>query len=158
MRDLRVPGIDQNWEKGLFSMNHQSNGNSAKLLIELTSQLRALDLELKSGETPNGQQLREFRQALDHVRMTAWTANELMDARQAQRNPEAILSFLTSERLRRFTQMVKDLCADIDAHGLTWETQGMQGLSESLDVLRHRLENLSGRGQVEPARNPELKP
>jgi hypothetical protein len=137
-------------------MNHQSNGNSAKL-VELTSQLRALDLELKSGESPQGPLLREFRQALDHVRMTAWTTNELMDARQAQRNPEALLSFLTSERLRRFTQMVKELCADVDAHGLTWETQGIQGLSESLDVLRDRLERLSRRGQAEPARNPRLK-
>src|SRR5262245_52478588 len=103
------------WEEGPgFKMMDQSLQSFSAKLIELTSELRALDLELKSGETPEAPLLREFRQALDHVRMTAWTTNELMDARQARKDPQTVLSFLTSERLRRFTQMVKDLCNDID--------------------------------------------
>ena len=120
-----------------------STSFSAKL-IELTSELRALDRHLKSGQTPEGPLLREFRQALDHVRMTAWTTNELMDARHARKDPEAVLSFLTAERLRRFNQMVKDLCGDIEKDGLTWQTHAIQSLSESANLLQDRLEKLGG--------------
>jgi hypothetical protein len=37
--------------------------------------------------------------------MTAGTVNELLNARQTQKNPEAELSFLTAERLRRFSRI-----------------------------------------------------
>ncbi len=125
-------------------MTDVSSGSSSAKLIELTSELRALDRSLQSGQTPEGPLLREFRQALDHVRMTAWTTNELMDARHARKNPQAVLSFLTAERLRRFSQMVKDLCGDLDADGLNWQTHGIQGLSDSVKVLQDRLEKLAG--------------
>jgi hypothetical protein len=117
---------------------------SAKLIV-LTRELRALDLELKSGLIPEGPLLREFRQALDHVRMTAWTTNELMDARQARKDPQTVLSFLTAERLRRFTQMVKDLCTDVETQGLTWQTQGIKGVSDSVSLLQEKLGRLVGR-------------
>src|SRR5260370_27889688 len=99
-------------------MTDVSSGSSSAKLIELTSELRALDRSLQSGQTPEGPLLREFRQALDHVRMTAWTTNELMDARHARKNPQAVLSFLTAERLRRFSQSGKDLSGDMDPHGV----------------------------------------
>lgn len=138
-------------------MKDQSLQSFSAKLIELTSELRVLDLELKSGETPEGPLLREFRQALDHVRMTAWTANELMDARHARKDPKTVLSFLTAERLRRFTQMVKDLSTDIEVQGLTWQTQGIQSLSDSLHLLQQRLGRLSGRQTAEPSASQERK-
>jgi len=111
-------------------------------LVALTAELRALDLDLKSGLTPQGPLLREFRQALDSARMTAWTVNELMDARDLKKDPHTVLSFLTAERLRRFAQMVKDLSSDIDKDGITWQTRGIQNLAESVRLLQSRLEKL----------------
>jgi hypothetical protein len=113
-------------------------------LAKLTSELRALDLDLKSGVTPEAPLLREFRQALDGVRMTAWTVNELIDARELKKDPHTVLSFLTAERLRRFAQMVKDLSGDIDADGITWQTRGIQTLADSVKVLQSGLEKLVG--------------
>src|SRR5262249_13020289 len=101
----------------------------------------------KSGQTPDRPLLREFRQALDHVRMTAWTANELMDARQAKRDPQTVLSFVTAERLRRFSQMVKDLCVDLDTNGATGQIHGIQSLAESVRILQDRLEKLAKQRQ-----------
>src|SRR5262245_27687666 len=95
-------------------------------LAQLTLELRALDSDLRSEQSPTGPELREFRQALDSTRTAAWTVNELMDARHAGRDPRTVLSFLTAERLRRFSRMVKDLCADIDQEGTTWQSQGVQ--------------------------------
>jgi hypothetical protein len=111
-------------------------------LIHLTLELRALDADLKSEQMSHGSQLREFRQALDNVRTTAWTVNELMDARTAGKDQRIVLSFLTAERLRRFSQMVKDLCQDIDHEGTTWQAQGVQDLSDSLGKLQDKLGEL----------------
>ncbi len=111
---------------------------SAKLR-NLTTELRLLDRSLKSNPPLNGTVLREFRQALDNVRMTAWTVNELLNARQSSKNPQAVVSFLTAERLRRFGQMVKDLSGDLEQAGTTWPTQGLKDLEKSIALLRERL-------------------
>lgn len=124
-------------------MSDRSTTSFSAKLIELTSELRTLDRHLKSGETPDGPLLREFRQALDNVRMTAWTTNELMDARHARRDPETVLSFLAAERLRRFSQMVRDLCVDLDNNGASGQTHGIRTLAESVRILQDRLEKLT---------------
>jgi len=120
-------------------------------LINLTLELRALDADLKSQQMSHGPQLREFRQALDNVRTTAWTVNELMDARTAGKDPRVVLSFLTAERLRRFSQMVKDLCRDIDYEGTTWHAQGVQDLADSLGLLQDKLGELVRRRLADAA-------
>jgi len=126
-------------------MSEISSTSSSAKLIELTSELRALDRHLKSGEAPDAPLLREFRQALDNVRMTAWTANELMDARHVRRDPSAVLSFLTAERLRRFSQMVKDLSGDLDASHAPVPIHGIETLAESVRTLQNRLDKLAKR-------------
>ncbi|HEY6305874.1 MAG TPA: hypothetical protein VI488_05355 [Candidatus Angelobacter sp.] len=101
-----------------------------------------LDRDLKANPSPSGTALREFRQTLDNIRMTAWTVSELLNARQTKKNPEAVLSFLTAERLRRFSQMVQDLCVDLERDGDSWPTQGVKTLEASLTLLRERLRKL----------------
>jgi hypothetical protein len=114
---------------------------SAKLR-NLTAELRSLDRELKASSSPTGTALREFRQTLDNVRMTAWTVSELLNARQTKKDPQAVISFLTAERLRRFSQMVQDLCGDLEHDGSSWPTQGVRTLEASLTLLRERLRKL----------------
>ncbi len=108
-------------------------------LRSLTSRLRTLDRDLKSNPPLGGTALREFRQALDNIRMTAWTVNELLNARQSQKNPQAVISFLIGERLRRVRQMVNDLCGDLEHSGLNWPVQEVRSVQESLNLLRERL-------------------
>jgi hypothetical protein len=114
-------------------------------LRSLTSELRVLDRDLKAAVSPNGNALREFRQTLDNIRMTAWTVSELLNARQTQKNPEAVISFLTAERLRRFSQMVRDLCGDLEHDGNLWPAQGVKALEDSVTLLRERLRKVSSR-------------
>jgi len=66
-----------------------------------------------------------------------------MDARQAKREPETVLSFLTAERFRRFGQMVKDLCLDLDTNGVPVNIHGIQALAGSVRTLQDRLERLT---------------
>jgi len=119
-----------------------SPGSLSTRLRRLTDELRMLDRELKSAPPPDASLLLEFRQMLDSTRMTAWTVGELIDARELQKDPGAMLSFLIAERLRRFGQMTKDLIADLEQHGITGQTHGVQGLFEYVNLLQERLSKL----------------
>jgi hypothetical protein len=112
-------------------------------LSDLTAELRLLDQDLKSNPSLNRNELREFRQTLDSVRMTAWTVQELFNARQTQKDPQAVISFLTGERLRRFSQMVRDLCNDLDSNS-AWPARDLSDLQAALSALRERLDRLHG--------------
>jgi hypothetical protein len=74
--------------------------------------------------------------------MTTWTANELLNARQIQKDPQMVTSFLAVERLRRFSQIVNDPCSDLERGDLNWPIEGVQGVRESLKLLRKRLGQL----------------
>jgi hypothetical protein len=116
-----------------------SKGALSERLRKLSDELRGCELELKAGSTPESTLLQEFRQVLDNARMTAWTVSELVNAAESQKDPATVLSFIAAERLRRSTQMLKDLCADIDEQGVTWQTSGVQGLFETVSVLQLQL-------------------
>ncbi len=91
---------------------------------------------------PDGPALREFRRALDNVRMTAWTLDELLNARQTRKDPQLVISFLTTERLRRFSQMVNDLCSDLEHDGLNWPAHGLHRMVLE-DLVLAKLETIN---------------
>lgn len=106
-------------------------------LRSLTSELRTLENELKSKEiTADKTALQEFRQAIDDSRLTAWKVSELMNTRET---PESLLSFIASERMRRLSSMIRDLCADMDKKAFTWQSSGVQALSDAVLELQSRI-------------------
>ncbi len=108
----------------------------------VTSQLVELDNELKSGQFNDVELIRAFRDALDRSRTTAWTISELLTVRQINTNPDAALPFLLSERIRRFTQMTKELCADLDSGKSAY---GVGALSDALQSLQVKLRQLTNK-------------
>ena len=90
------------------------------------------------GSQLDGPGLREFRLALDNVRMTAWTVSELHNAREIHKSPQVVISFLTAERLRRFSQMARDLCQDLERESGSWSAQAVNDLKNSFHLLRER--------------------
>jgi hypothetical protein len=122
-------------------------GSLSARLLNLTSELRALDTDLKSQPTLDSGLLQEFRQVLDNARMTAWTVHELLNARATGQDRETVLSFLAAERLRRIRQMIEDLCFDIDQHGITWQTSRIQGLFGAMNLVQDRLSALTSQHQ-----------
>jgi hypothetical protein len=117
-------------------------------LRDLAAQLCSLDQDLKSNPFLDEFALHEFRWALDNVRMTAWTVSELLNARRSRKNPQAAFSFLTGERLRRFSQMVRNLSDDFEQSGTSWPAEAMRDLANSFVLLRERL---GAAGESEPA-------
>ncbi len=123
-------------------MTEASSGPLAERLRRLTAELRSLELDLKSGQIPDKVQLQEFRNMLDNSRLTAWTVSELLNARERQENLDKVLSFVVAERLRRATQMLNELAADIEREGLTWQTHGVQNLFEAVKLVQVHLMEL----------------
>lgn len=120
-------------------MTDGSSGPLSERLRLISAELRSLEVELKSGEMPEVTQLQVFRHVLDNARLTAWTVSELLNARERQQDPEKVLSFVAAERLRRSTQMLKDLSIDIEEEGVTWQTSGVQALFETVKQLQVHL-------------------
>jgi hypothetical protein len=83
--------------------------------------------------------LNDLRHVVDNVRLTAWSVSELVNAAHINKNPDTVMAFLSAERLRRFDQLVKNLCGDIERGLITMQTTGMQSLSESVNSLQERL-------------------
>jgi hypothetical protein len=111
-------------------------------LREMTLEFQSMETELQNANDLELRALQEFRQSLDDLRMTAWTISELINARAAEKNPEAVLSFVASERLRRFGQMTRDLSNDIEENDFSWATSGIQPLFDSLNLLQARLSKM----------------
>jgi len=108
-------------------------------LRQFSSELRLLEKRLQTSPAPDAVALHEFRQAVDNVRLTAWSVSELINAQYTRKNPDAVLSFLAAERLRRFDQMVKNLCADIERRVISFQTNGMESLLGSVETLHNLL-------------------
>ncbi|MCU1254810.1 MAG: hypothetical protein JWM83_1109 [Candidatus Angelobacter sp.] len=111
-------------------------------LQAISSELREIDVALKSGAAPDLLLLQDFRHVLDNARLTAWTVTELLNVVESQKDPAHVLSFIAAERLRRSNQMLKDLCTDIDHHGVTWQTHGIQALFDTVNSLQAQLRKL----------------
>jgi hypothetical protein len=112
----------------------------ASKLRSLTAELRVLGHELKSGAISDAAALQDFRNALDEIRMTSWTASELHNAQAGRK--ELLASFLAAERIRRFAQMIRDLSMDLEHEDVTWESGGIQTLFDSVTLLQSRLDRL----------------
>jgi hypothetical protein len=104
-----------------------------------SAELKRLEQRIKSEPPPDPASLNEFRHRVDNVRLTAWSASELINAERTKTNPDTVLAFLSAERLRRFEQLVKSLCGDIERGLITVRTDGMQALCESVNDLQQRL-------------------
>lgn len=111
-------------------------------LRAISSELREIDLALKSGATPDLLLLQEFRHVLDNARLTAWTVSELLNVVESKKDPANVLSFVAAERLRRSNQMLKDLNTDIDHRCITWQTNGIQSLFDTVNSLQVQLRKL----------------
>src|SRR5258708_25290335 len=86
--------------------------------------------------------LREFRDAVDYVRKTAWAAEEWQERQLQKRDPQTVLPLITAERIRRATQLSDAISDDLAAHEVSSETTGMAELFRSLGRLHQNLSDL----------------
>lgn len=124
-------------------MNAPSQDLSAEIKL-FSAELKRLEQCLKSEPNPDPAALNDLRHAVDNVRLTAWSVSELINAERIKKKPDTVLAFLSAERLRRFDQLVRNLCGDIQRGLITVRMEGIQSLCQSVDDLQQRLAGAIG--------------
>jgi hypothetical protein len=123
-----------------------SHSDISAQLRDAAYQLRELEKKLVGGNsTSDVQALRDFREALDVVRMKAWIMSELLNAEEIKTNPTIGLTFLASERIRSMIRLAKDLSIDIDNPKVSVNEHTLCGLSDALASLQMQLEEIRRR-------------
>jgi hypothetical protein len=110
-------------------------------LKKISAELARIEQAIKSGGV-EPTILREFRDAVDYVRKTAWAVQEWQERQLQQHDPQTVLPLLIIERIRRATQLNNSIMADLAAHGVTRETIGMDDYFQTVETLHQRVADL----------------
>ena len=117
----------------------EAKGPSISVRLQAaTTELHELEQLIRVGDF-DGHLLRDFRGAVDNVRTTAWAVQQWIPIREQGGDAYAVLPLLSAERVRRTTQLVKDLLIDLENVEVGIETQGLKDLFEAMDSLYPRL-------------------
>jgi len=120
--------------------------NLATRLQNLSGELRQLEKELR--ELPAEADpvvIRDFRDALDNLRLTAWSLQLWLEEKRAGHDTLFLMRQLAAERIRRTIQLSTNLVTDMDAGGVTLESGGVNDLYRAAQGLFERLKKLFGK-------------
>lgn len=110
-------------------------------LRRTSSELVKIEQEIKAGGI-EPRVLEEFRDAVDYVRKTAWAVQEWQERQMKKHDPQTVLPLITSERIRRATQLSIAITTDLETHEVTRETAGMTEFFAAVESLYPRVANL----------------
>ncbi|HXN25178.1 MAG TPA: hypothetical protein VOA41_20785 [Candidatus Dormibacteraeota bacterium] len=113
----------------------------ATRLLAVTNELRELEQLIQVADL-DSRVLRDFRGAVDNVRTTAWATQQWIERRERGSDPYGVLPGLSAERVRRTTELAKDLVLDLQSVEVSIETEGLRGLFEAIDGLHGHLAHL----------------
>ena len=107
-------------------------------LTAATQELQELEKLVLSGSF-SPRVLSDFRTAVDDIRQTAWAVQQWTELQEQHRDPYTVLGILSQERVRRATQITRDLTLDLESLEWGMETQGLADLFRAIERLHERL-------------------
>jgi hypothetical protein len=107
-------------------------------LRKTSAELFRLEQEIRSGGIDT-RILTDFRDAVDHVRKTAWAVQEWQERQLQDHDPRTVLPLLTTERIRRAAQLVDAIASDLVAHEVTRETPAVHDLFQAVGQVHQLL-------------------
>jgi hypothetical protein len=110
-------------------------------LRKTTAELQRLDQAIKAGNI-DPRVLREFRDAVDYVRKTAWAVQEWQERQAQQHDTATVLPLLVTERVRRATQLCAAVTKDLKESEITSEMAGIEKLFRATEQLSRALAEL----------------
>jgi hypothetical protein len=111
-------------------------------LESATKELQELEVLVKSGDL-DSRVLNEFRNSVDHIRSTTFAVQRWLGlSHESGGDPFSVLPILAEERVRRATQIARDLALDLQGADVGIETKGIGELSRAIEDLRERLTTL----------------
>lgn len=115
-----------------------SGASLTERLRKTTAELLELEQSVKSGDL-DPRVLNEFRDAVDQIRSTAWAVQQWIGLRENAGDPYKVLPILAAQRVRRATQLAKDLTIDVESIEIGIQTPGLKELFHAVDGLHERL-------------------
>ena len=110
-------------------------------LKKTCADLVKLEYDMRSGPI-DPRILREFRDAVDNVRKTAWAAQEWQERQSRQQDPLTVLPLLTAEGIRRATQLCDAITTGLAAHEVARETVGIDEFIRAVERVHQSLLDL----------------
>jgi hypothetical protein len=110
-------------------------------LKKACADLVKLEYDMRSGTTDQ-RVLREFRDAVDNVRKTAWAVQEWQERQARQQDPHTVLPLLIAERIRRATQLCDAISTAVATHEVARETVGIEEFLRSVERVHQSLLDL----------------
>ena len=126
---------------GSFSKNRTDSLSVSERLQAATEELQELEKLVISGDS-SPRVLSDFRGAVDSIRQTAWAVQQWIELRNQDRDPYSVLGMLAEERVRRATQINRDLAIDVESHEVGYDTEGLATLFRAVESLHDRLKPL----------------
>ncbi len=116
-----------------WGVNFQLKKTSAELLkLEHTIRSGGIDQRI----------LTDFRDAVDHVRKTAWAVQEWQEREITHHDPHTLIPLLTSERIRRAAQLGNSIIRDLASQEVNRDTPGVEQLFEAVTRMHQLLADL----------------
>src|ERR1700680_2542231 len=126
---------------GSSGIGHGSTRSVSERLKVATDELQKLEQLVISGDCAP-RVLSEFRGAVDSIRQTAWAVQQWTELQRQHRDPYTVLGILSEERVRRATQLTRDLTIDLQSLELGLETEGLEKLFQATKGLHELLTRL----------------
>src|SRR3984893_1403271 len=135
-KDGRVQGVAVELlipSESFWGVNFQLKKTSAELM-QLEQSIRTGGIDQRI--------LMDFRDAVDHVRKTAWAVQEWQEREITHHDTHTLLPLLTSERIRRAAQLGNAIVSDLTSHEVTRETPGVEQLFDAVQRMHQLLAEL----------------
>lgn len=116
----------------------------SRRLEKAIPELRSLQKLLLSGEELDPRILTDFRDALNHVRNTAWSAHQYIAAQGSDRDSTTVLSVLAGERVRVAYQLCQVIQANLKSTDIKCQTGHLIQLHSAAKALVEQLDELVG--------------
>ena len=108
-------------------------------LKSAVEELRRVDRLLLGGDL-DPRILTDFRDALNRVRNTAWSAQQYLTLKDNQEDSHSVLSLLAGERIRAMYQLCQALVSDLDSPDVRFQTGQLAELQSAIKKLTERME------------------
>jgi hypothetical protein len=110
-------------------------------LKKTSAELMQLEHAMRTGGVDQ-RILIDFRDAVDHVRKTAWAVHEWQERSITHHDPHTLLPLLTTERIRRAAQLGHSIVKDLTTQEVTRETPGVEQLFDAVQRMHQLLTDL----------------
>ena len=114
-------------------------------------ELRQLHKLLMSGENIDPRILTDFRDSINRIRNTAWSAQQYLAQKTTGEDPSNLLSILSSERVRVAYQVSRALQEDLKSSDVKFQTGQLVELYSATKALTEQLRDVLGDVGAKPS-------